>query len=346
MQLFETAAALSTLRGVSGREQEAFGELAAICDGYFDETFTTPANSFVGIRRCGKRDALRLMLDAHLDEVGFLVKQICEGGFLKVVSVGGIDTAILSSAEVTIYGNETIHGVFTSVPPHLRSGSGDEKPKLGDLCIDTGLSTDKLRDIVKIGTPVAYRSEIIRLANEKICGKSFDDRICMLAILAALDMLKGRDLNVDVYAHFASGEETGYIGGKTGTYAIDPDIAVALDVCNAYVPGAPELMKERRLGCGPVISVSATLDTNVTNVLKKIASDNSIPHKVVAEPTRTGTDAHVFQLTRCGIPGGLVSVPLHNMHTYNEVCSLADVENTALLLSKFIETAGEIKWNN
>ncbi|HPE96045.1 MAG TPA: M20/M25/M40 family metallo-hydrolase, partial [Bacillota bacterium] len=288
-----------------------------------------------------KPNALKLMLDAHLDEVGFLVKDIVEGGFLKLTSCGGIDTGILSGSEVTVYGKETFTGVITSVPPHLRSGDSSEKPKLSDLSVDTGYSVEKLRQIAPIGTPVSYKSPVMHLAGDRICGKSFDDRICMLAILGALDMIKGKDVFFDIYANFASGEETGYIGARTGAYEIDPDYAIALDVGNAYIPGAAETRKQNVLGKGGVVSFSATLDRRIIALIVKAAEDTGIPYQTVAEPAHTGTDAHIFQLTRAGIPGGLISIPLFNMHTYNEVCSIVDVENTSKLLAAFITTAGK-----
>lgn len=341
MQVFEMASALSALRGVSGRECIAHGELEKLCEGFFDTVHVTPTGCFIGVKKCGKENAPRLMFDAHLDEVGFLVKDICDGGFLKVVAVGGIDTGILSASEVVVHGKEEFNGVFTSTPPHLRKGASDEKPKLSELSIDTGLSTEKLKEIAPIGTPVSYKSEVIRLGKDRLAGKSFDDRICMLVILRALELLRDKNIGFDIYALFASGEETGYIGGRTGAFDVDPDVAIALDVGNAYVPGGDEIRKNNRLGNGGVISYSATLDPFVTQLLIDTAKKENIPFQTVAEATHTGTDGHILQLTREGIPGGLVSVPLFNMHTYNEVCSMTDLESCSALLAAFAVAASD-----
>ena len=338
MLLFETAQKLSQLPAVSGRECLAHEELKELCGDLFDEYRFTPTGSVIAIKRCGKPDAKKVMLDAHLDEVGFLVKDVAENGFLKVVNVGGIDTAILSAAEVWVLGSEKILGVFTSKPPHLQTaGESEKKPKLSDLAIDTGLPTDKLKEIAPIGTPVAYKCEVSRMIGNRICGKSFDDRICMLAIMQAVDYLSDAELDCDIYALFPSGEETGYVGAMTGAFEIDPDYAIALDVCNAYVDGADDMFKARKMGAGCAISYSATTDRELTTNIIDTAKKNNIPYQIIAEPSRTGTDAHIHQLVRAGIPGALISIPIYNMHTYNEIIDLDDVDNTAKLLAEFIK---------
>lgn len=339
MFLFEMAKKLSALPAVSGRECLAHKELEEHLGDLFDEIRFTPTGSVIAVKRCGKSNAKKILLDAHLDEVGFLVKDVCEGGFLKVVNVGGIDTGILSAAEVLIYGSETIPGVFISKPPHLQEPNESEnKPKLADLSVDTGLSLDKLKEIAPIGTPIAFRSEVERLKGDRICGKSFDDRICMLTIMRAVELLSNNDIDFDIYALFASGEETGYIGASTGLFEVNPDLAIALDVCNAYVEGADEIFKARKLGGGSVISYSATTCRDITERIIKTAKDNSLPYQLIAEPSATGTDAHIQQITRAGIPGALISLPLYHMHTYNEIIDLNDVENTAKLLAEFIKS--------
>lgn len=338
MDIYEYAKKLSLINAVSGREESGHEDLCALCTPFFDEMECVAPNNFIGIKKCGKEGAKKVMLDAHFDEIGFIVKDVCAGGFLKVVNVGGIDTGILPAAEVIVHGKKDILGVFTSVPPHLRGGASDDKPKLSQLAIDTGMELDELKEIVSIGDTVSYKSEVMKLGKNRLCGKTFDDRICMIAILEALELLENEDINVDIYALFACGEETGYIGARTGAFRIDPDLAIALDVGNAYVPDADVTRKQNVLGGGGVISYSATLDLDITEGIINVAKEKNIPYQVVAEPSHTGTDGHILQLTRAGIPGALISVPLFNMHTYNEVCSIDDVHNVALLLAEYIKT--------
>lgn len=335
MELFERIKTVTELAAVSGRESMAFGFLKEHFGNMFNETLTTPTGSFAGIRRCGKEGAPLLVYDAHLDEIGFMVKQICKGGFLKVVGIGGIDTKVLSASEVWIHGKERISGVFASVPPHLRDGSEKKKIELSDMVIDTGRSVEYLEENCPIGTVISYKTTAEKLLNGHIVGKSFDDKLCICTILEAFDMLEGETLNVDLCALFSGGEEIGYKGATTAGFALDPDYAVAIDVTNSYVPEAPKRMEDNRIGGGGVVSFSGTTSRPLTKRLLEVLNEQGIPHQTVGEPGRTGTNAHVLQITRAGVPTALISLPLKNMHTPAEIASLDDVENLAKALAAF-----------
>ena len=128
------------------------------------------------------------MLDAHIDEIGFVVTEICDGGFLRAAAVGGIDTRVLSASEVTVYGKEAIRGVFTSKPPHLQeAGESRKKIELRDLYIDTGYDKEALSKLVTIGDAVGFYAPAQLLANGLVTSKAFDDRICAYAILRAVE---------------------------------------------------------------------------------------------------------------------------------------------------------------
>ncbi len=333
-RIYELACAFSELHAVSGQEYTGMERIAELCKGYFDSYEVTPVGSFIGRINCGKANAKTLLLDAHIDEVGFIVSEICEGGFLKVVNIGGIDPRILSASEVNIYGKKTITGIFTSKPPHLQEKDELEKPmKLEDLAIDTGYSKEQLEEIVSIGTPVGYRSPVVRLQGDYIAGKSFDDRICAVSILRALEMLKGKDLPVNIAVEFSGGEETGYKGAATSSFRIAPDYAIVLDVTNAYVPDAPVYRKDIKMGAGASISYSAQTNRALTVKAVETAKKNGIPYQVFAEPNHTGTNSGTIQTAHGGIPTVLISIPLKNMHTANEVVTLSDVFETSRLIS-------------
>lgn len=332
-RIFELACAFSELPAVSGQEHIGMERVAELCKGYFDSYEVTPVGSFIGRISCGKAGAKTLLLDAHIDEIGFIVSEICEGGFLKVVNIGGIDPRILPASEVLIYGKKTITGIFTSKPPHLQEKDELEKPmKLEDLAIDTGYSKEQLEEIVSIGTPVGYCSPVVRLQNNAIAGKSFDDRICAVSILRALEMLKEKELPVNIAVQFSGGEETGYKGATTASYQIAPDFAICLDVTNAYVPDAPAYRKDIKMGGGPSISFSAQTSRKLTIKAVETAKKNGIPHQLFAEPNHTGTNSGAIQTSRGGVPTVLVSIPLKNMHTANEVVMLSDVYDTSRLI--------------
>ncbi len=333
MKLFERIKTVTEICAVSGREHVAFAELRERFGYMFDEIFTTPTGSFVGIRRCGKQNAPSLLFDAHLDEIGFMVKKICDGGFLKVTNIGGIDTKVLSAAEVWIHGKEKIAGVFASVPPHLRQADDSKKLVLDDMFIDTGMSKEYLEDNVPLGTVVTFKTTTELLLNGHIVGKSMDDKLSMCTILEAFDMLNGEELNVDIIALFSGGEEIGYIGSTTAGFAADPDYAVAIDVTNSYVPEAPARKKDNRLGNGGVVSLSGTTSRPFTKRFIGVLEKEGIPYQLVGEPGRTGTNAHALQITRAGVPTALISVPLKNMHTQAETATLDDVKNVAKALA-------------
>ena len=335
-RIYELANKLSSIAAVSGQEYTGLEQLTELCSGYFDSYETTPVGSFIGRINCSKEGAKTLLLDAHFDEVGFIVSEICEGGFLKVVNIGGIDPRILSASEVLIHGKQTFTGIFTSKPPHLQEKSDKDKPlKLTDLAIDTGYSKEKLEKIVSIGTPISYRSPVTRLQGDYIAGKSFDDRICITAILRALEMLKGKDLPVNIAVQFSGGEETGYKGAITSSYRISPDYAVVLDVANVYVPNSPIYLKDIKTGGGIKISYSAQTSRRLTNIAVRTAEKNNIKYQLDAEPNNTGTNSSAVQTSSGGIPTVLVSVPLKNMHTANEVVDLSDVLEAAKFIREF-----------
>ena len=333
MELFERIKTVTEICAVSGREHVAFAELKERFAYMFDEIFTTPTGSFVGIRRCGKENAPKLLFDAHLDEIGCMVKKICDGGFLKVTNIGGVDTKVLSATEVWIHGKEKIAGVFASVPPHLKQDSDNKKLLLSDMYIDTGRSKEYLEENTPIGTVVTFKTTTEKLLGDRIVGKSMDDKISMCTILEAFDILKDEQLNVDIIAQFSGGEEIGYVGARTAGYIADPDYAVAIDVTNSYVPEAPIRKKGNQLGNGGVISFSGTTSRPFTKRFVEVLEKEQIPYQVVGEPGRTGTNAHVLQITRNGVPTALISVPLKNMHTQAETATLSDVENVAKALA-------------
>jgi putative aminopeptidase FrvX len=336
-RIYELACAFSGLHAVSGQEYTGMQRVAELCEGYFDSYEVTPVGSFIGRINSKKEGAKTLLLDAHIDEIGFIVSEICEGGLLKVVNIGGIDPRILSASEVNIYGKKTITGIFTSKPPHLQEPGELDKPmKLEDLAIDTGYSKEQLEEIVSIGTPVGYRSPVVRLQGGYIAGKSFDDRICAVSILRALEMLKDKDLPVNIAVVFSGGEETGYKGAATSSYQIAPDFAICLDVTNAYVPDAPVFRKDIKMGGGASISYSAQTSRALTIKTVETAKKNGIPYQLFAEPNHTGTNSGVIQTSHGGIPTVLISIPLKNMHTANEVVTLSDVYETSRLISELV----------
>ncbi len=341
MELFERAKKFTEAAGVSGFEEMSFETVKELCENLFTEIKTTSTGSIIGYRPCGKPNAKKLLLDAHLDEIGMVVSKILDGGFIRVSNCGGIDTRVLSAGEVYIYGKKTIMGVICSKPPHLTTDE-DRKKKilLKDIAIDTGLTKEELEEIAPIGTPVGFKTETVRLGDDFATGKSFDDRICGTVILHAMQLLKNKDLDVDIYALFSGGEETNYVGSRPGAVMIDPDYAVVIDVCNCTIPETPEHRRSNFINKGGVVSYSTTTCRWFTQMLIDTAKENGIPHQIIAEAGYTYTNATMIQIARDGIPTLLISIPLKNMHTPAEIGSLNDVENTAKAIAALAEKLG------
>lgn len=336
-RIYELAKALVALPGVSGDEQRALPDLQRLLGGRFDETGFTPVSSFYGIRRSKQPNAGTVLLDAHLDTVGFVVTRICNGGFLKVAPIGRIAEKNLSASEVWIYGEERIPGIFASKPPHLQEpGESERKIALSDLSIDTGLSKETLEKLVKIGTYVGFKAEP-ELLNDRIAvSPFFDDRLCAAAHLRALELLGDEDVGVNIAFQFSAREEQGYKGAMTTAYRLNPDLAIVMDVGHAYVPGAPERRKTAVAGKGCLLSYAPQTSRPLTIWAEAVAKQEGIPVQPIAEPGRTGTNSNAVQTSRNGIPVCLLSVPLKNMHTANEVADLRDVRAAADLVAAML----------
>lgn len=340
-RIYEIAKELTAIPGVSGDESRSFPYLEKTLAGKFDDFGFTPVGSYFGIRKSKKKNAKTVLFDAHLDTIGFIVTKICDGGFLKVMMVGRTAEKNLSASEVWIYGKRTIPGVFASKPPHLQEpGESEKKLSIDDLSIDTGLSKEELEEIVRIGTFVGFKADCEKLSDNVIVSPSFDDRICAACILRALELVEGEDISVNAAFQFSAGEETGYKGAMTTAYRIAPDYAIVLDVCNAYVPGAREARKAVQIGKGCSLSYSAQTNRELTEFTRTLAEKNGIALQFLAEPGATGTNSNVIQTGHGGVPTVLLSIPLKNMHTANEVADLRDCEETAKLLAEFLRNIG------
>ena len=299
-----------------------------------------------------KRDALgsiigtvgegktHIMLDAHLDRIGLIVTAVDESGFLRVDKCGGTDVRVLAAAEVTVWGKEPVYGVITSTPPHLaKADDASKAPSFDNIFVDTGLSYDKLKDIVSVGDRITIDSPVCSLIGSRITGAALDDRIGMAALLRVLDIIKEKNPPVKVSVLFSVQEETTEAGGKTGAFGISPDEAIAVDVSFGTAPGVSE-QEAGKLGEGGMICISPSLSQQMSNELIALAKENGIKCQTEICPSQTGTNADVISVTKTGIKTGLVSIPLRNMHTQAEVADLDDVESVAQIIAAYIIKKG------
>ncbi|MBR6915928.1 MAG: M20/M25/M40 family metallo-hydrolase [Clostridia bacterium] len=335
---------MTAIPSVSGFERKAAETLIPAVKEYFDEVLIDPVGNLILKKTCGKEDAPRIMLDAHFDEVGFIVSEITDGGFVKVEPVGGIDPSVLSSTEVVIYGREPVYGLFCVTPPHLVTKDDEGKlPKVKDMMIETGYEKEKLEKIVAPGDPVGYRAVGDDLSFGVVAGRGFDDKSCGAALICAVADTPRDDLAGDVYVTLSSREETGGGGASAAARSVDPDFAVVTDVNFAKTPGV-ETRESGERGKGPMVSLSAVTCRRLTLGILKMAEKAGIPVQTVVESSNTGTNANLLLITGDGVPVAVVSLPLGGMHTFSETLSLDDAELFIKLIKEIIKSrplAGE-----
>lgn len=328
---------LSETMSISGYEAKYYGKIHDMISPYFDEYQTDNAHNHVYIRRCGKSNAKKLLIDTHFDEIGMIVTEIKDGGFLKVINIGGIDTRIMSAGEVIIYGKETITGIVVSTPPHLQSANDNKKlPKITDLLIDTGYPKEEIENIVEIGTPVGFKPMFDELLNGKLIGKGFDNKSCCAVAIKTVAELDITELDWDIYLLLSAKEETSSLGAATANFGINPDFAIIIDVNFAYTPDTSK-QETCKMGGGAAVSISTTTDRYLTKSLIEFAKNKEYKLQTIVEITNTGTNNNVIAYGLCGVPSIVISLPLKNMHTYSETVSVSDMKDFSVLLGDYVK---------
>lgn len=338
MDFAATIAKLCAVPGVSGYEMPVCELMRDMMRPYCDQVDILPLGSVVGQRAGVSPDAPRVLLDAHLDQIGFIVSGINDEGFLHFTPCGGFDARVLPAKEVIIHTDPVRYGVIAVLPPHLQTPENKEKAMpMGDLIIDAGMSAEEARKCIPIGTPVTVAAAPFALGSETIGGAALDDRACMASILYALELLGDEPLPVNLIIVGSVREETGGAGASTAAYFARPDYAVAVDVTHAHTPDA---LKSNTVpaGSGACIGVGPHLNRKVTSTLRRLAAEQEIAHTIEVLPGRTGTNATPMQIVRTGVATGLVSLPLRYMHTTTEVIRIDDTRAVGELLAAFIRS--------
>lgn len=336
MELKQLMAALPSLMSVSGYEKASDKELYELVGEEFDECFTDALNNHFFVKKCGKENASKILLDAHYDEIGMIVSRISDDGFVSIAPIGGVDTRILQAGEVIIYGKEKVYGVIGSTPPHLaKPGEADKLKSMDELFVDTGIPGEELREIIRLGSPVGFKPIYTELLNDRICGKSFDDKACAAALLYAVANTSRDQLAGDVYVMLSSQEEVGLRGAKVGGYGIDPDYALVTDVTFAYTPDT-EIRKDVCLESGVCITLSPVTNRELTRMAIDMCKEKEIKYTLEVATKGTGTNANVMGITREGIPTALASMPIKSMHSPSELLSMEDAQSLADFTRGFI----------
>ena len=284
-------------------------------------------------RITGERD-YTLMLEAHIDQIGFIVTDVDDKGFLTVSTCGGIDLRALPSRQVDIHGKKTVRGVFCSTPPHL-SEEDVTFDKISDMKIDSCLG-EKAKDIISLGDYVTFSSSFNELSGDKLCSKSFDDRAACAVLIELASRFEGKKPPVNLVFCLSDMEEIGLRGAKTSSFRISPDEAIAIDV--SFADG-PDINPEDcgKMCKGAMIGISPVADRAISDKLIRLAKEKNIPYQTEVMGKSTGTDADIISVTKSGIRTGLVSIPLRNMHSDCEIISVSDIISVCDLLEEYIK---------
>ncbi len=337
MELKELIISMASIMTVTGHENRDGDKLDALIGDFFDESYRDVIGNRIFVKRCGKKNAPKILIDAHLDEIGMVVTNIKDGGFLTVTNIGGVDTRILQASDVVIYGEETIFGVVGSTPPHLQKPDDAKKLReIGELLIDTGYSKKELEKIVHVGTPVGFDVKYVELKNGRLAGKGFDDKACAACAAEGIRRAARDELAGDVFFMLSSREETGFPGGAgPGAFGIDPDYALIFDVNLGTTPDVPK-NESVEVGGGVSMTICPVTDRKLTRMLAELADRKELKYQIKASGGGTGTNTPAINLTLAGIPCVDVGLPLKSMHTCAESLDLADAECAAELICAFV----------
>ena len=322
---------LSEAFGVSGREDEVRGVIIEAIKGHVDEYRVDSIGNLIALKRGTGESKLKVMLAAHMDEVGLMITHIEKDGSLCFRPVGGIDDRILLS-KVVLIGQDRILGVIGVKPTHLLKEKEREKVvKVEEMAVDIGASSrEEAEKLVKPGDYAAFATKFVELGNT-VKGKAFDDRAGCAALIEVLK----EDYPLELHAAFTVQEEVGLRGARVAAYAVEPNVAFVLEgtVCDD-LPKKRDVSPTTKLGGGPAITImdrTFIADRRLVDLLVESAEENNIPYQF-KQPAVGGTDAGAIHLTKEGVPSAAVAVPCRYIHSPACLLSLSDLENTVKLI--------------
>jgi len=335
MKLVDILEKLSNANGVTGREGEVRDLMKQYLKPYVDEIREDRLGNLIAFKK-GNKDAPSVMLAAHMDEVGLMIKNIKKKGFLQFTEVGGIDDRLLLAQKVIVHTDKgPLNGVVGSKPPHIQTE--EERKKVIDadkLFIDVGAKdTEEAEKMgVQVGDVVSFDTKFVRISENVVLGKAFDDRVGCAIMIETLRRLQKVDCNV--YAVGTIQEEVGLRGATIAAFQVAPDVAIVLESTVAGdMPGVEEGKAPAKIGEGPVLTVADAgliAHPKVLRLLIDSAKENKIPYQLETG-IRGSTDAARISLSREGVPSGVIAVASRYIHSPAAILDLDDAEKTVKL---------------
>jgi len=343
---------LSSLMGVSGYEEDVSNFLLSEIEnnGLADKVWVDSLGNVLAIKE-GENSDKKILLDAHIDEIGFMISHIEKNGFLRFVLIGGWDTRILLGQPIILksHSGEFFHGIIGSKPPHLTTVEERKKQiQTSEMYIDIGIASEKEVETNKIsvGTTGTLVSPFVEFPNGMIRGKAFDDRTGCNVILHIMKLLKNNpQLKETILFNFAVQEEVGRKGAITGAYSLKPTIAIAIENTTAAdVPGIRESEIPAYIGKGPAITIADRALISHPKVNERIFRNGdieNIPYQI-KKPRYGRTDAGMIQVSRRGVPSSVISVPCRYIHSPTSLLKLKDIYDTIRLVDVFLRNPANI----
>jgi endoglucanase len=332
--------------GIPGFEQRIRQLVIKELQGLVDEISVDNMGNVIAIKRGKERK--RVMIAAHLDEIGFLVNHIDEEGFLFFHPLGGFDPKTLTSQRVTVHGQRDVIGVMGSKPIHLMKP--EERSKvvpISDYYIDLGMRKEEVMKIVSIGDPVTRERELIEMG-DCVNSKSLDNRVSVFILIETLRALQHLEVPYDIYGVFTVQEEVGLRGAISAAHSINPDFGFGLDVTIAFdTPGAQAQEAVTKLGKGAAIKIldgSVISDYRMVRYLKGIADQHHIPWQPEILPAGGTDTAGVQRYGKHGAIAGAISIPLRHIHQTIEMANKNDILHCTDLLLVALQNLQEFDW--
>ena len=340
--MMELMKELSLAPGVSGSEEEVAKIIARELEGVADKIEKDSLGNLIATKK-GEKKAPSVMLAAHMDEIGLMIRYIDDNGFIKFSKIGGINDQMLMNQTVTVHSSigEPLIGVIGSKPPHVTTPEEKNKVvKYDDMFIDIGAKDkEDAEKMVRIGDKMTFNSLFAEYPNDLVMGKALDNRAGCYVMIEVLKRVKTR---ATVYVVGTVQEEVGLKGARTSAFKLNPDMAIALDVTlSGDHPGIKPDEAPVVIGKGPAVILSDAsgrgilTHDSIKDMLINAGDENDIPYQLEVSDGGT-TDGSAIHLVREGIPTGVLSVPTRYIHTPVSVCSMEDVESTIQLITEAI----------
>jgi endoglucanase len=339
LELKDKIKKLTDIFAVSGDEYDVSKAAAELLEPYVDSVEIDVFGNVIGFKSCGIEGAPTLLLDAHIDQIGFLVTKVTDEGFLRFVGMG-VDPRMLPGSELVVktQNHGIIPGIVATLPPHMQKPGDNKKAvPIDEMFLDIGMTPEEAKSKVRVGDYMTFALNSFDLQGDAVCGKAMDDRACFVCILHAMELLKDAELKVNIVVVGATKEEQGGHGALAVGYRVMPEYAIAIDVCHAKTPDSGDQVSEE-LGKGPAITMGINSRPKFAKRMMEVARAKQIPYQLEIEPGATGTDAWAYQPIKEGICTLVMSLPLKYMHSPVEVLKMSDVENLGKLVAEFTKS--------